>query len=162
VLEPSTPVAALRDEAQQVGGRTLQPTGHRETVRQAGIRGGGGRQWVLDHHQLVAERGRLLGRVEACRDVVRAFAADCSARLRARVEAVLAAGGVPAATAAQLRGYVDDAQAAAGGGNAAVVAYVAARASAALAGGPAGFVAERRRQAAWLDQRLGLASAPRG
>jgi hypothetical protein len=112
-------------------------------------------------HQLVAERGRLLGRVESWRDVARAFGLDCSARLRARVDAVLAAGAVAPATRALLRGYAEDAEAAARGGNVAVAAYVAARASALLAGSAAGSVAERRRQAAWLDERLGHAVAPR-
>jgi hypothetical protein len=112
-------------------------------------------------HQLVASRGRLLGRVEAWPDVARAFAGDCAARLRARVDAVLAASGVPAAAAALLRGYVADGEAAARAGNAAVAAYVAARASAVVAGSAAGFVAERRRQAAWLDRQLGHAGSAR-
>jgi hypothetical protein len=112
-------------------------------------------------HQLVAPRGRLLGRVESWDRIARAFGLDCSTRLRARVDAVLAAGAVAPDTRALLGGYAEDAEAAARGGNVAVAAYVAARASALLAGSAAGFVAERRRQAAWLDQRLGNAAAPR-
>lgn len=106
-------------------------------------------------HQLVASRGRLLSAVEGWRDLAREFGDDCAAMLRARVDAALEAGGVPADVGEQLREYVADAVACAAGGNAAAAAYVAARASAVLAGDQAGSVAERRRQASWLEQRLG-------
>ena len=109
-------------------------------------------------HQLVASRGRLLEPIEAWRDLARAFGDDCAATLRARVDDALAGAGVAAETAEQLRGYAADAEACAQGGNAAVAAFVAARAWALLAGGQAGFAAERRRQAAWLEQRLGDAT----
>jgi hypothetical protein len=109
-------------------------------------------------HQLAAPRGRLLRPVEAWRDLARAFADDCASTLRARVDAALAGAGVTAETAEQLRGYAADAEACARGGNGAVAGFVAARASAVLAGDQAGFTAERRRQAAWLERRLGGAT----
>ncbi len=109
-------------------------------------------------HQLVASRGRLLEPIEAWRGLARAFGDDCAATLRARVDDALAGAGVAAETAEQLRGYAADAEACAQGGNAAVAAFVAARAWALLAGGQAGFAAERRRQAEWLEQRLGGAT----
>ena len=115
----------------------------------------------VTHHQVVASRGRLLERVEAWDELARAFAADCAATLRARVEAALAPGGVTVEVAALLLGYCGDAEALARGGDAATAAFVAARASAVLAGDPDGFTAERRRQAAWIEQALELARAPR-
>jgi hypothetical protein len=107
-------------------------------------------------HQLAAARGRLLAPVRGWRDVAQAFGEDCAAALRARVDGALAAGGLAPEVAALVRGYAGDAEACARGGNAAGAAYVAARAAAVLAGEAGGFEAERRRQAAWLERRLGL------
>jgi hypothetical protein len=110
-------------------------------------------------HQLVAPRARLLQRVEAWRDVARELGDECATSLRARVDAALAAASVDSGVAELLRGYVADAEGCAAAGNAAGAAFVAARASAALAGDPGGFAAERRRQAAWLERRLGASVA---
>jgi hypothetical protein len=109
-------------------------------------------------HQLVASRGRLLEPVVAWRDVARDFGEDCAATLRARVDA--AAGAALPDVVQRLREYAADAEACARGGNPAAAAYIAARGSAVLEGGPAGSAAERRRQAAWLERRLGLAAGP--
>lgn len=106
-------------------------------------------------HQLVAPRGRLLSPVEGWRDVAREFAAECIGALRGRVDAALAAGRAGPEAAGLLRGYVADAEACAASGNVAGAAYVAAHASVALAGDASGFAAERRRQAAWFEERLG-------
>lgn len=114
----------------------------------------------VTHHQVVAPRGRLLARVEAWRELARAFAFDCSATLRTRVDAALACGRVTAGTAALLRGYADDAEAWARGGNVAGAAFAATRAAGVLAGDPAAQADERRRQAAWLERGLGVARAP--
>jgi hypothetical protein len=113
-------------------------------------------------HQLVAARGRLLEPVDAWRDLARAFGDDCAATLRAAVDRALAGGGVAPDVAELLGGYAADAEACARGGNPAAAAYVAARAAAVVAGDPGAFAAERRRQAAWLEQRLGIpaGSAP--
>ena len=113
------------------------------------------------HHQLVASRGRLVRRVEAWPEIARAFAATCSATLRARVDVALASGGITAEVAALLRGYSSDAEAFARAGNVAAAAFATARASAVLAGDPDGFTAERRRQASWIEQALVLARTPR-
>lgn len=115
----------------------------------------------VTHHQVVAPRGRLLARVDAWRELARAFAVDCSATLRARVDAALAGGGVAAGKAALLRGYAADAEMWARGGEVAAAAFAATRAAAVLAGHPAAQADERRRQAAWLERRLGAARAPR-
>jgi hypothetical protein len=113
-------------------------------------------------HQVVAPRARLVAPVAGWPELARALGDDCAAALRARVDAALAGGGLAPDVAEQLRGYVADAEACARGGNPAAAAYVAARASAVLAGDQAGFTGERRRQAEWLQQRLGSApgSAP--
>jgi hypothetical protein len=110
-------------------------------------------------HQLVATRGRLVEAVAGWGDVARAFGDDCAAALRARVDDALAGGRVAAGVAESLRAYVADAEACARGGNPAAAAYVAARASAVLAGDPDAFAAERRRQAAWLERRIGNPAA---
>jgi len=115
----------------------------------------------VTHHQIVASRGRLLARVEAWHELARAFALDCSATLRARVESAVALGGAAANVAALLRGYSGDAEAFAQHGNASAAAFAAARASAVLAGDAGGFTAERRRQAAWIEHALALARVPR-
>jgi hypothetical protein len=115
----------------------------------------------VTHHQVVASRGRLLARVEAWDELARAFAIDCSATLRARVESALALGGTAAELAALLGGYSSDAEAFAESGNTAAAAFAAARASAVLAGDPGGFTAERKRQAAWIEHALALARTPR-
>lgn len=110
----------------------------------------------VTHHQVVASRGRLLAKVEAWHELARAFAIDCSATLRARVESTLANGGA-ADVAALLRGYSGDAQAFAQSGNASTAAFVTACASAVLAGDPGGFAAERSRQATWIERALAAA-----
>ena len=55
VLEPPARITALGDDAQQVGGGTLQSPGHRKAVRQTGIRWRGGRHRVLDDDHLVRQ-----------------------------------------------------------------------------------------------------------
>jgi hypothetical protein len=110
----------------------------------------------VTYHQLEASRGRLLAPAVGWQEFSRAFAVDCAATLRGRVEAALAAGGLPAETAVLLRGYADDAEAWARDGNVAAAAFAAARASAVITGDPAAHDAERRRQAASIEQGLGL------
>lgn len=114
----------------------------------------------VTHHQLVASRGRLLRRVEAWPEIARAFAADCAATLRARIDAALAMGGTTPETVALLRGYSADAETFVRAGNVAAAAFVTAQASAVLTGDPDGFTAERSRQAAWIERALGPAQAP--
>jgi hypothetical protein len=110
-------------------------------------------------HQVVASRGRLLERVEGWPVVARAFAEECAAALRAGVEEAVAGGALAPGIAEQLRAYAADAEACVRLGSTAPAAYVAARAAAALHGSEAAVAVERRRQAAWLEQRLAIASA---
>ncbi len=110
----------------------------------------------VTYHQLEASRGRLLAPAVGWRELSRTFAIECAATLRGRVEAALAAGGLPAGTAVLLRGYADDAEAWARDGNVAAAAFAAARAAAVIAGDPAAYAAERRRQAASIEHGLGL------
>lgn len=94
--------------------------------------------------KLVAERGRLVGRVDSWNaETAGAFARDCVARtveLAAREPAVA--------------GHATDAEKNAAKGNAAVTGFIASRA-AELAGGIDAYEAERSRQAAWLAALIG-------
>jgi hypothetical protein len=101
--------------------------------------------------KLVAERGRLVRRVEGWdSDAGRRFAEACAERARERADA--AAGR----RAAGIAGYAGDAAANASKGKVAVVGYIAARA-AELDAGVDGYAAERAAQADWLAADLGLA-----
>jgi hypothetical protein len=94
--------------------------------------------------KVVASRGRLLRRIEAWdADSDRAFREACTAEARRRTEA--------APELAEFVGYISE-----GAGNAPVAGYMAAR-LAELQDGPAGYDAERRRQADWLAANLALA-----
>jgi hypothetical protein len=95
---------------------------------------------------LVGHRGRLLEQVTAWNDQsAREFAAACADNLPA--------GGPPLARAraADVLASVETATA---GPEATTVGYMAAQAAEAAA--PGGYAAERRRQARWLSDRLGL------
>jgi hypothetical protein len=94
---------------------------------------------------VVAPRGRLVRRIEAWnRDTERAFGDSCGVEARRRVS-----------RSPELEPYADDAEQSAG--SAPVVAgFIVAR-LAELQDGPAGYDAERARQARWLAETLGLA-----
>jgi len=97
--------------------------------------------------KLVAERGRLVRRLEGWNSEVAQKLADTSAaRARALSDA---RSGDPIA-----RAYAEDAERRAGQGRAYVATYIAAVA-AEHAGGPEGRDAERAAQAAWFDELLG-------
>jgi hypothetical protein len=92
--------------------------------------------------KLVAERGRLVRRVEEwSEDTAREFQAGCVAEVRRRAE-----------RSPELSFYADDAAATPA---AAAAAYMSARA-AELQDGPDGYDAERARQGEWLTATLGL------
>jgi hypothetical protein len=89
--------------------------------------------------KVVAERGRLLRRVDAWNDATRRELAEaCLRRLEGHA------------------GYREDAEAEWRTGNVAAVAYIAAHAAGHAEGSPAGIARERAWQAAWLERRLGL------
>jgi hypothetical protein len=95
---------------------------------------------------LVAERGRLLARVEAWDDeAAREFARACAERARAGATGQAAEFAADAAAAAEK---------ATAGPTAVLAGYMAAHAAEAKA--PGSFGAERRRQSLWLAERLGL------
>jgi hypothetical protein len=97
---------------------------------------------VEDERKIVAERGRLIRRVDEWNgETSRAFALECAAEARRRAE-----------RAPELSGYADDAAATP---VAAVAAFIGARAAESQ-DGPAGYDAERRRQAEWLTRALRL------
>ena len=133
--------------------------------------------------QLVAQRGRLVGRVDRWdADMATRFAEDCAMRLRDRAVTHLQAGGLAEAAVALSRAvdsaalvqvtsslaagvpgigsilvaFVGDAAGAALAGSAAGASYVAARALDRTGGGPAAFAAERTVQARWLERKLAL------
>jgi hypothetical protein len=103
-----------------------------------------------ERRKLVAERGRLVRRVEAWDAAAgRRFADACAARARERAD------GATGEVAEELAGYAADAAANAAKGEVAVVGYIAARA-AEVAGGVEGYAAERDAQARWLVSELRL------
>jgi len=101
---------------------------------------------VVRHgRKLVARRGRLVHRVDGWNDVaIRDFGRDCVKRLRERV------GFLPV-----LSGYAFDADRLARQGRVPLAAFAAARAAERRDGPPA-YEQERRLQAVWLADRLGL------
>jgi hypothetical protein len=102
---------------------------------------------VEDERKVVASRGRLVRRVDAWNaESARGFGEACAAEARRRV-----------AQAPELEGYAADAEGVAAV-NAAVSGYMSAR-LAELQDGPAGYDAERQRQADWLAAALGLRSS---
>ena len=95
--------------------------------------------------KLVAQRGRLLRRVEAWNSqLLDAFASFCLVRTRRRV------GYIPV-----LSGFVGDIERYRSQGRIPIAGFAAARA-AELRDGPAAYEQERRAQAVWLAERLGL------
>lgn len=93
--------------------------------------------------KVVASRGRLVRRVDDWdEEADRAFRSACAAEAQRR-----------AAGSAELEVYVGDI--AHGAGNAPVAGYMCAR-LAERQEGPAGYDAERRRQADWLAEKLAL------
>jgi hypothetical protein len=102
-----------------------------------------GGEIVLAERHAVAERGRLVRRIEAWNDeTARRFGEACAAEARRRV-----------ATTPELAGYADDAEAVTT--RPPVAAYMTAR-LAELQDGPDGYDAERDRQARWLRDALAL------
>ena len=100
---------------------------------------------VVHARKLVATRARLLRHMHAWNVVTRyEFASDLLERTRLRF------GSVPV-----LSGYVVDVERFRAGGRTGLAAFAAARV-AELSGGPAAYERERRRQADWLADRLGL------
>jgi hypothetical protein len=98
-----------------------------------------------ERHKVVAERGRLLRRIDAWNAAAGArFAEACLDRTRDRAK-----------SDERLSGYADDAAANAARGQVALLGYIAARA-AEVAGGESEYAAERDAQAAWLASELGL------
>jgi len=104
---------------------------------------------VVHERKLVAPRGRLLRRLTGWnRELLDAFAGACLAETRLRF------GSVPT-----LSGFVADIERLRAAGRTPLAAFAAARA-AELAGGPRAYERERRRQAAWLANRVGLGREP--
>jgi hypothetical protein len=100
---------------------------------------------VVQERKVVAERGRLLRRVSGWSDeLLEAFCEDCSRRSRRLV------GAIPV-----LSGFVADVDRLRAQRRFPLAAFAAARA-AELYLGPGGYEIERRAQAAWLVERLGL------
>lgn len=100
---------------------------------------------VEANRKVIASRGRLLERVVGWDEATgRDFSSACADRASAI-----------AGDAEAFRGYVADARKNVGVGPLAVVGSIAARV-AELAGGVAGYDAERAIQAQWLAERLGL------
>jgi len=96
---------------------------------------------------LVARRARLIARVDAWNDE--------TAREFARAAAAHAREGATGRAAEYAEAATADAETVRADSSATTVGYIAAHAAEAKA--PGGFDAERRRQAAWLADRLGLA-----
>ena len=95
--------------------------------------------------KLVAPRGRLVERIEAWDAVaMREFGSACLARVSPLAD-----------RSPELAPYVADVRTFAETGKAGVAGFVAAR-TAEMAGGVAGYDAEREAQARWLADRLGL------
>jgi hypothetical protein len=106
-----------------------------------------------EERKLVAERGRLVRRVEAWDALAgRRFAEAFARRTRERAEA--STGG----RADEIAGFASDAAANAATGEVALIGFIAARA-AEVDGGESAYAAEREAQAAWLASELGLAEA---
>jgi hypothetical protein len=104
-----------------------------------------GGEVVAHGRKLVAPRGRLVRRLGAWNDaLIRDFGRECVRRTRERV------GFLPV-----ISGYAFDADRLAGLGRVPLAAFAAARA-AELRDGPTGYDEERRLQAVWLAERLGL------
>ena len=104
-----------------------------------------------ERRKLVADRGRLIQRIEAWNGASAvSFAEDCASRAKERAER---ANGDDAALLKELAG---DAAANAAKGEA-LVGYIAAR-SAELDGGVDGYMEERLAQARWLAAELRLAA----
>ena len=100
---------------------------------------------LVEERKLVARRGRLVRRVEAWdEDAARAFVAGCRTRTREL------AGDAP-----ELAAFADDLS---GDKTAGAAGFIAARA-AELHGGPDAYDAERRNQAEWLADALGVTPA---
>ena len=100
---------------------------------------------VVGDRKVVATRGRLTRRIEHWTpSVAREFGLFCARRTRERV------GFLPF-----LSGFVADADRFVAQNRIAIAGFAAARA-AELRDGPAAYEAERRAQAIWLAQRLGL------
>jgi hypothetical protein len=105
-------------------------------------------QVVQQERKMIAARGRLLRRVPGWNaELLDAFCAACRARTR------LLVGAIPV-----LSGYVGDIDRLRSQRRWGLAAFAAARA-AELWDGPRGYERERRLQAAWLAERLGLADA---
>lgn len=95
--------------------------------------------------KVVAERGRLVDRVEAWdAGAMHGFGLECAARAAAL-----------AGSSAKLRAYADDTAVFAQAGKPAVAGFVAAR-LAELAGGTEGYESERDAQVRWLAGKLAL------
>jgi hypothetical protein len=106
---------------------------------------------VVQARKLVAPRGRLLRRLDGWNDaLIGDFGRACVKRVRERV------GFLPV-----ISGYAFDADRLARLGRVPLAAFAAARA-AELRDGPGGYEEERRLQAIWLAERLGLESADLG
>jgi len=104
-----------------------------------------GGEVLAQARKLVAPRGRLLRRFDAWDDaLIRDFGRACVKRVRERV------GFLPVVS-----GYAFDADRLAGQGRVPLAAFAAARA-AELRDGAGGYAEERRLQAIWLAERLGL------
>jgi hypothetical protein len=100
---------------------------------------------VVQQRKVIARRGRLSRRIPEWDDgLFETFGRSCLAHTRARY------GSIPT-----LSGYVHDVERLLGQRRHGLVAFVAARA-AELDGGPQAYDRERRRQADWLADRLGL------
>jgi hypothetical protein len=94
--------------------------------------------------KLVAERGRLVRRIEAWDAAAgRRFAEACAERARERANGATG----------ELAGYASDAAANAANGEVTLVGFIAARA-AEIDAGVEGYAAERRAQADWLAREL--------
>jgi hypothetical protein len=101
---------------------------------------------IVEHERkVIARLGRLLHRIPGWNDeLLREFTASCRAETERRV------GSSP-----RLSGYVADIHDFRSSDRHGFAAFAAARA-AELSGGPAAYERERRRQAAWLTERLRL------
>ena len=100
---------------------------------------------VEQERKLVAVRGRLTGRIDAWNEgVAHEFGRFCARRTRLRV------GFLPV-----LSGFVGDVDRFVAERRIAIAGFASARA-AELRDGPAAYEEERRAQAAWLAERLGL------
>ena len=103
-----------------------------------------------ERRKLIADRGRLVQRVEGWNDASAvSFAEDCTARAKERAER---ATGEDTALLGEL---VADAAANAAKGEAVLVGFIGAR-SAEIGGGVDGYMEERLAQARWLAAELRL------